>query len=62
LCGLENIKIEEKIGEESSENNIFHDEIELCDVRSDVAQMERHNKRLIKEIEQYRNSIALLNE
>ncbi|KAG5677558.1 hypothetical protein PVAND_007308 [Polypedilum vanderplanki] len=62
LCGLENIKIEETIETEISGSKKFHDEIELCNTKSTLSQMERNNKKIMNEIEQSKKTIKLLNE
>jgi hypothetical protein len=64
VYGLETIdnKKNTKDHEEMNESKKFQLEIEHCDLRSDIAQLEKSNQRLANEIEERKNSIRLLNE
>lgn len=64
VFGLENVEVDGNVIEEEEmcESEKFQLEIEHCNLRSNITQIENSNKTLIKEIEKYKNSIQLLNE
>ncbi|KAL7047484.1 hypothetical protein ACKWTF_002934 [Chironomus riparius] len=62
VFGLDSIKVDGNFCGESSECRKFQQEIEYSDIRNNVSCMDKNIKKLSKEIEQYKNSIASLNQ